>query len=102
MTHETKGAAWRRELEGADLQRYERVKAEFVEGADLFRRARKALNMSQVETAKLLGTTQANVSKIENRSEPDLDALWRLSRAIGGSFSVSIKTPDGEILEYSV
>lgn len=87
---------WRRELTGRDLEKYDRIKSDFTRDANIFKQVRKALGLSQVDAARLLETTQANVSKIENRSETDFSYLGRLVSAAGGQLSFTVTGPHGK------
>lgn len=91
-------AEWRRELTGRDLERYTDIKSDFIQSANIFKQVRKAFGLSQVDAARLLDTTQANVSKIENRSETDFSYLGRLVNAAGGQVSFTITAPGGKKL----
>ncbi len=46
--------------------------------------ARRAIGMSQVEVAKELGVSQANVSRIERSGDLQLSTLDNYVRALGG------------------
>lgn len=91
---------WRPEWEGEDQQRYEEAKARMVSQVSNFRGLRSALGLSQVEAAKQLETTQANVSKIEAKSNPTLSTIRKLVEG-RGTVRVIVETDDGETIELT-
>jgi transcriptional regulator with XRE-family HTH domain len=55
---------------------------------------RKALDVSQEDLAKLLGVTQANVSKTETRSDPHLSTIAAYIEALGGELELVARFPN--------
>ncbi|WP_174273636.1 helix-turn-helix domain-containing protein [Sphingomonas bacterium] len=70
---------WRPELSAERLARVERHMERFARAGSLFRSIRERLGLTQVEAALRLGTTQANVSKLEKRPTADLAQLSKLA-----------------------
>lgn len=55
---------------------------------------RKARDLTQVEMAKTLGMSQANVSEIERRADILLSTLGKFVAATGGRLRLSVEYPD--------
>jgi DNA-binding XRE family transcriptional regulator len=53
-------------------------------------RAREASGLTQDEVARALGVQQAAVSRLERRTNPQLESLERLVRAFGGELEVQV------------
>lgn len=58
---------------------------------------RKSRSTTQVELAKTLGTTQANVSRTELQKELYLTTLRSYVQALGGDLKLTAVFDDGEI-----
>ncbi|MBN1345639.1 MAG: helix-turn-helix transcriptional regulator [Phycisphaerae bacterium] len=56
---------------------------------------RKAAGFTQVELAKILGVSQANLSQLEHQTDIQISTLRRLIEAIGGQLELVVKLPDG-------
>lgn len=69
--------------------RAEELIAEEVSLAEL----RKDLERSQVELARKMGVRQADVSKIERRSDMHVSTLRRYVEAAGGSLEIIVRVP---------
>lgn len=61
---------------------------------DELRRSRK---MTQQEIAQRMGTGQANVSKLERRSDMHVSTLQTLIRALGGELEIIARFPEGDV-----
>ena len=59
---------------------------------------RRARGLSQECIAKTLNVSQANVSKIEKRTDMYISTLRSHIRAMGGDLEIKAKFPDGEVL----
>jgi transcriptional regulator len=92
---------WRPEWKGEDLELYKKVKQGLVESVSSVRGLRQALGLTQSDVAVILGTTQANVSKLETRPEPKLSHLSKIVQSQGGDLRVVIALPDGQTLDIS-
>ncbi|HEX5659938.1 MAG TPA: helix-turn-helix transcriptional regulator [Polyangiales bacterium] len=58
------------------------------------RSARKAANLSQVELAKKLGTTQAGVARLESgRARPNVATLLRIAAETGHLLKMQLHRP---------
>lgn len=86
---------WRPAWGEEDQAEIERLKAELRRLSPIVRRLRQELGLSQAEAARILETTQSNVSKIEARHDPALSVLSRLIESRGGRLVVSGILPDG-------
>jgi DNA-binding XRE family transcriptional regulator len=86
---------WRPAWGEEDHAEIERLKAELRRLSPIVRRLRQELGLSQAEAARILGTTQSNVSKIEAKHDPALSVLRRLIESRGGQLVVSGILPDG-------
>jgi ribosome-binding protein aMBF1 (putative translation factor) len=58
---------------------------------------RQALQMSQERLAELLLTKQANVSRIERRTDMYISTLRSYIEAMGGQLDIIARFPDGEV-----
>jgi ribosome-binding protein aMBF1 (putative translation factor) len=61
------------------------------------RELRQAHQMSQERLAELLLTKQANVSRIERRTDMYISTLRSYIEAMGGKLDIIAKFPDGEV-----
>ena len=59
---------------------------------------RRARGLSQECIAKTLNVSQANVSKIEKRTDVYISTLRSHIRAMGGDLEIKAKFPDGDVL----
>ena len=58
---------------------------------------RQAHQMSQECLSKLLGVKQANVSRIENRTDMYVSTLRSYIQAMGGQLDIIARFPDGDV-----
>lgn len=58
---------------------------------------RQARQMSQVKLAEILETKQANVSRIERRTDIYISTLRSYIEAMGGELDIVARFPEGEI-----
>ena len=58
---------------------------------------RQAHQMSQERIAELLNTKQANVSRIERRTDMYISTLRSYIEAMGGELDIVARFPDGEV-----
>lgn len=58
---------------------------------------RQAHQMSQEHLAELLSTKQANVSRIERRTDMYISTLRSYIEAMGGELDIVARFPDGEV-----
>ena len=59
---------------------------------------RKARNLTQEDLARRLGTRQANVSKLERRTDVRVSTLRELVEAMGGELRITAHFSDAEYL----
>lgn len=59
---------------------------------------RRARGLSQECIAKTLKVSQANISKIEQRTDMYISTLRSHIRAMGGELEIRAKFPDGDVL----
>jgi len=59
---------------------------------------RKARNLTQEDLARRLGTRQANVSKLERRTDVRVSTLREVVEAMGGELRITAHFPDAEYL----
>lgn len=103
MTKHVEGAVeWRPEWHGEDREKFDRLVAAYSEEISLMRSVRKALDLSQVETARILEMTQPNVSKLELRGDPSLSVLRKMVEAKGGTLELTVKLPEGKELAFAL
>lgn len=88
---------WKPDLGLEALAHMAQLRALIEPRIKLMREIRKGLGLTQVEVAHLLGMTQANVSKIENRGDPSLSVLARMAEAKGKQLRLTVESEDGEI-----
>jgi ribosome-binding protein aMBF1 (putative translation factor) len=58
---------------------------------------RQALQMSQEHLAEILFTKQANVSRIERRTDMYISTLRSYIEAMGGQLDIVARFPDGDV-----
>src|SRR3989338_5196682 len=58
---------------------------------------RQAHQMSQERLAELLSTKQANISRIERRTDMYISTLRSYIEAMGGQLDIIARFPDGEV-----
>jgi len=58
---------------------------------------RQAREKTQQELAAALGTTQANISQMEKRTDIYLSTLRRYIQALGGDLEITARFPSGEV-----
>lgn len=58
---------------------------------------RQAHQMSQERLAELLSTKQANISRIERRTDMYISTLRSYIEAMGGELDIVARFPDGEV-----
>jgi DNA-binding XRE family transcriptional regulator len=87
---------WQPELSIEAREHVERLRADLEPRIALMRELRKALGLTQVQVAELLGVTQSNVSKIEVRGDPSLSVLARMADAKGMRLRLAVEAPDGK------
>lgn len=58
---------------------------------------RQARQMSQEKLAEILDTKQANISRIERRTDMYISTLRSYIEAMGGELDIVARFPDGEI-----
>lgn len=58
---------------------------------------RQAHQMSQVRLAELLSTKQANVSRMERRTDMYISTLRSYIEAMGGELDIVARFPDGDV-----
>lgn len=92
---------WRPEWTPDDLAEIETLKAELRRARPIVRRLRQALELSQSEAARILETTQSNVSKIEAKQDPPLSVLRRLVEYKGGRLIMTAVFEDGSEISLS-
>lgn len=57
---------------------------------------RELRGLTQVELARVLQTSQANVSKIERQTDLYLSTLKKYIQGIGGDLEIRVRMPEGE------
>lgn len=58
---------------------------------------RQAYQMSQERLAELLSTKQANISRMERRTDMYISTLRSYIEAMGGELDIIARFPDGEV-----
>ena len=59
---------------------------------------RRAMQLSQEQLAYKLGTKQANVSKVERRTDMYISTLRSYIKAVGGELQIIAHFPDGDVM----
>jgi hypothetical protein len=80
----------------------ERIAAVEAEAARMLREMplhelRHARNLTQQELASTLRTSQANISKLERRTDVYVSTLRRYVRGMGGELEIIARFPDGAV-----
>src|SRR5208283_4245862 len=81
------------------VPRQARIKAkanELIKGLALSE-LREALNLTQEELATTLRVKQAEISKLEHRSDIYLSTLRRIIEAMGGTLEIVARMPNGSV-----
>jgi len=96
---------WRPDLEPdwtpEDEAEVQRLVAELRRSPPVVRRLRQGLGLSQAEAARVLRTTQSNVSKLDAKTDPKLSVLRRLVESRGGTLEIRAVLPDGRAIHLS-
>lgn len=58
---------------------------------------RQALHMSQERLAELLSTKQANISRMERRTDMYISTLRSYIEAMGGKLEIIARLPEGDV-----
>jgi DNA-binding XRE family transcriptional regulator len=96
-------AKWQPGLSTEALEHIGRLRADLEPRIALMRELRKALGLTQVEVARLLGVTQSNISKIEVRGDPSLSVLARMAEARGKRLRLAVESADGtEVASFAL
>lgn len=80
----TESRPWNPEWSPDDEREIERIDAAIEEGVSQLKAVRMAFGLTQAELARILQTTQSNVSKLEMKGDLRLSVLRRLIEARGG------------------
>lgn len=83
----------------SDPARRERVEQVMQEMEVVFAlsKAREQMRLTQLDMAKALGTTQANVSRMEHQGDLHLSTISRYVEALGGHLEVRAVFPEGSV-----
>ncbi|HEY3812934.1 MAG TPA: helix-turn-helix transcriptional regulator [Caulobacteraceae bacterium] len=92
---------WEPDWTPEERARIDQTKAQMRQQIAVLRELRLKLGMTQKEMSALLETTQSNVSKMEQKSDPTLSVLRRIVEAKGGRLHVTAEV-DGRSIELSV
>ena len=58
---------------------------------------RQMSNLKQTELAKIMGVSQASISKVESGKDIQLSTLQNYVHFLGGEVSITVKMPDGVV-----
>ena len=58
---------------------------------------RQMSNLKQTELAKIMGVSQASISKVESGKDIQLSTLQNYVHSLGGEVSITVKMPDGVV-----
>jgi DNA-binding XRE family transcriptional regulator len=83
-----------RKLGPAQRKKVEARAAQLIAEEMTLQELRRARKLTQVRMAKMLGTTQDSVSRLEKRSDLLLSTLRKTVEAMGGSLSLVAEFPD--------
>jgi transcriptional regulator with XRE-family HTH domain len=83
-----------RKLSPTQRRKVEARAAQLTAEEMTLRELRHARKLTQVRMAKMLGTTQDSVSRLEKRSDLLLSTLRKTVEAMGGSLSLVAEFPD--------
>lgn len=92
---------WRPTFTGEALAHYKAVRSQTDPGILAFKALRERLGLTQKELAELLMTTQSNVSKIEAKSNPNIQVLRRMIEGKGGKLKLVVEMANGETFELA-
>jgi transcriptional regulator with XRE-family HTH domain len=83
-----------RKLSPGERKKVEDRAAELIAEEMSLRELRKARKLTQARVAKILGTTQDSVSRLEKRSDLLLSTLRKTVKAMGGDVHIIAEFPD--------
>jgi DNA-binding XRE family transcriptional regulator len=86
-----------RTMSGVSLARAKSRAAKMIAEMPL-QELRRARSLSQTQLASLLGTTQPEVSKIEQRADMYVSTLRSYIEAMGGALQIVAHFPDGDVV----
>ncbi len=92
---------WRPELTPEEQKYYDEFRAKTEPRILAFKALRERLGLTQREMADMLMTTQSNVSKIEAKSNPNIQLLRRMVEGKGGKLKLVVEMADGETFELA-
>jgi DNA-binding transcriptional regulator YiaG len=96
-----KSSVWKPEWSVEDKEQVDALVIEIGERVSALQALRKELGLSQMELARILNTTQSNVSKLEARRDIRLATLKTLIEARGGHMKV-VAEFDGREIELAL
>jgi ribosome-binding protein aMBF1 (putative translation factor) len=80
-----------------DSQKISREKTRSMLAEMPLQELRQAKQMSQERLAQILDTKQANISRIERRTDMYISTLRSYIEAMGGELDIVARFPDGEV-----
>jgi DNA-binding transcriptional regulator YiaG len=83
-----------RKLSPAERKKVEARAAEIIAEEMSLRDLRRARKLTQARVAKMLGTTQDSVSRLEKRTDLLVSTLRKSVRAMGGDVRIVVEFPD--------
>ena len=88
-----------RGITSAQMEDARRKTHQKIESYNL-RQARKAINMTQVELAEILGVSQNRISRMENGNlgSMSLDTIRKYIEAVGGELTLTADLPIGHVV----
>lgn len=95
-----KSSAWKPKWSAEDKKQIDALVVEIGERVSALHALRKELGLSQAELAKILNTTQSNVSKLEAGRDVRLATLKTLIESRGGHMKV-VAEFDGREIELA-
>ncbi|WP_367104064.1 helix-turn-helix domain-containing protein [uncultured Psychrobacter sp.] len=82
----------------ADSQNRINDKAKRLSQSIELAKLRQMSNLKQTELAKMMGVSQASISKVESGKDIQLSTLQNYVQSLGGEVVITAKMPDGEVI----
>ncbi len=89
------------ELSPEQLEKVETRTEELVKQHLILKEIREHAGLTQKEVAKGFGVSQANISQLEKRNDPNLSLLQEYVGLLGGKLSITVDLPDGETVQFA-
>ena len=94
--------SYKKKYKNLSRERKQKIKeraAEITVAHLALKQLRESRELTQVQLAEILDTTQHNISKLESRPDIKLSSLMKYVNALGGKLTISVELPDSNANE---